>query len=295
MPAQSEVFSPNRDRAIRVACLALLTVNPDVAISSSCAKQDTSTSQRSGATPVAILLVQADMDCTFRLDDQPGIALKANDPTKIQASLGEHLLNAASLDGRDHWKQVIRLAQPEQKVVLIDLLNLQMARQKAEQQASQSQRPQPTVSTEKKPAEAMKSTSEQVATQQDAAKHAYSSPASTPVSQPSGVRRFPVIHNATHAHGGIIIIANGVIRFSPYDGNNSDAFEFPVGEVKEVDISFLDGTDGFHIRLKNGKNYRFIPCKPSDSGPSIGCSYKDVIPRDGEQMATEIRAALANP
>jgi cell division protein FtsN len=294
MPAQSTVFSSHRYRIVLIAWLVLLIVNPVVAGSITRARQDASTSQQSSASPVAILLVQADMDCTFRLDDQPGMALKANEPTKVQTGLGEHLLNAVSLDGRDHWKLVVELAQPMQKVVLIDLLNVQMARLKTGQEAPQSQRPQQAVSNEQKPAEPSKGTSKQ-APQQDAAKHPPSSPAGAPVTQPSGVKHFSVLHTATHAHGGSIIIADRGIKFAPYDGDKSDAFGFPVGQVKEVGNSWLDGTDGFHIRLQNGKNYRFIPCKPSGSGSSVDCSYKDVIPGDGEQMADEIRAALASP
>jgi hypothetical protein len=292
MPAQSAVLSSRRCRIVLAAWLVLLTANPAMAVSKARAEQEASAPQRSGGSPVAILLVQADMDCTFRLDDQPGMALKANEPTRVQAGLGEHLLNAASLDGRDHWKQVVELVQPVQKVVLIDLLNARMARQRAEPEAAQSP-PRQTASSEQKPAEAAKSTSEQPAQQQDAAKHPPSLPASAPAPEPSGVTRFSVLHNAAHAHGGFIVIANGVIKFSSYDGDNSDAFEFPVGQVKEVNTGWLDGTDGFHIRLRNGKNYRFIPCKPPGSGSSAGCSYKDAIPGYGEQMAAEIRAALA--
>jgi hypothetical protein len=294
MPAQVAVFCLQRYRILLATCLTLLIVSPAVAVSSSRGEQDSSALQRSGASQVAILLVQADMDCTFRLDDQPGVSLKAFDPTKVQTGLGEHLLTAVSLDGQDHWTQVVQLAQPGQKVVLIELLNVKAARQSAKREAAQSQPPQQTGSNEQKAAEATEATNEQAA-QQDAVKPMRRSPASVPVSQPGGVRRFAVLHAATHASSGLIIIANGMIKFSPSDGDNNSAFEFPVGKVKEVQNSWADGTDAFHIRFQNGKSYRFIPCKPSDSGYSGGWPYKDVIPGDGAQMAADIRAALANP
>jgi hypothetical protein len=309
-PAQSAVFSSHRYGAVLIAWLALLTINPAMAVSNTRAKQEGSAPQRSGGSLVATLLVQADMDCTFRLDDQPGMALKANEPTRVQVGLGEHLLNAVSLDGRDHWKQVVELAQPVQKVVLIDLVDVRMARQRTEPEAVQSPPrqtavsepkpattvqsppPQQTAASEPKPAEPTKGTSERPA-QQDAAQTVPSSPASVPIPEPSGGARFSVLHTAGHTHSGFIVIANGVIKFSSYDGDRKDGFEFPIGQVKEVNTGWLDGTDGFHIRLQNGKNYRFIPCKPPDSGSSAGCSYKNAIPNGGEQMAAEIRAALA--
>jgi hypothetical protein len=90
-------------------------------------------------TTGATLLIQTDADCTVSLDDQPGQPMQRNETRKIVAPLGEHLLTALSADGKDHWKTVVNLDKPVQKVVLIELLKIKTARENAEHEAEQLQ------------------------------------------------------------------------------------------------------------------------------------------------------------
>jgi hypothetical protein len=85
------------------------------------------------------LLIQTDSDCVITLDDQPGQPMQRNETRKIVAPLGEHLLTAVSPDGKDHWKTVVNLDKPVQKVVLIELLTIRAARESAEREAGKLQ------------------------------------------------------------------------------------------------------------------------------------------------------------
>jgi hypothetical protein len=87
----------------------------------------------------ATLLIQTDSDCMITLDDQPGQAMQLNETKKIAVPLGEHLLSAVSTDGKDHWKTVVALDKPVQKVVLIELLKVRAARESSEHEARQLQ------------------------------------------------------------------------------------------------------------------------------------------------------------
>ncbi|MFL6313470.1 MAG: hypothetical protein ACJ71W_15325 [Terriglobales bacterium] len=98
--------------------------------------------QRKPAAPKplgATLLIQTDSDCMITLDDQPAQVMQLNETKKIAMSLGEHLLGAVSTDGKDHWKTVVALDKPVQKVVLIELLKVRAARESSEHEARQLQ------------------------------------------------------------------------------------------------------------------------------------------------------------
>jgi hypothetical protein len=83
------------------------------------------------------MLVESDLDCTFAIDDQPKQSLKAGDTVRISATLGQHLVTAVSADGKDHWKTVVDVDKPAQKVVLIELVKVRAERQAAERQVAQ--------------------------------------------------------------------------------------------------------------------------------------------------------------
>ncbi len=85
------------------------------------------------------LLIQTDSDCVITPDDQPGQPMQRNETRKIVAPLGEHLLTAVSSDSKDHWKTVVNLDKPVQKVVLIELLKVRAARESTEHEAEQLQ------------------------------------------------------------------------------------------------------------------------------------------------------------
>jgi len=85
------------------------------------------------------LLIQTDSDCVLTLDDQPAQPMQRTETKKITAPLGEHLLTAVTPDGKDHWKTVVNLDKPVQKVVLIELLTIRAARESTERDAGQLQ------------------------------------------------------------------------------------------------------------------------------------------------------------
>jgi hypothetical protein len=78
------------------------------------------------------VLLSSDMDCSVRIDQGEAQSVSASKPTVLKVTLGEHLLTATSVDGKDVWRQVVNLDQPVQKVVLIALTPIQQAREKSE-------------------------------------------------------------------------------------------------------------------------------------------------------------------
>ena len=91
-------------------------------------------------TATAILVIQTDLDCNFALDDGAVDTLKAGVIKKIPIVLGEHLVNAVSLDGKDRWKSVVVADKPLQKVVLIELQKVRATRERDEKEAAQLER-----------------------------------------------------------------------------------------------------------------------------------------------------------
>src|SRR5260370_31915642 len=85
-----------------------------------------------GATVIQagpILLIQTNLDCTFALDGGASQTLKAKDIKRLPIPLGEHLVTALSLDGKDQWEMVVNADKPLQKVVLIDLKKMRTDRE----------------------------------------------------------------------------------------------------------------------------------------------------------------------
>ena len=115
----------------------------------------------------ATILLQSDLDCTFAIDDQSKQPLKAGETTRVSVSLGEHLVTAVSLDGKDHWKTVVNLESPVQKVVLVELVKLRAARQAAERQVIQLRQ---EIAAKEQQAREVKQKTEALAEQQKAVK-----------------------------------------------------------------------------------------------------------------------------
>ena len=81
------------------------------------------------------LLIQTDVDCSFRLDDAPPQRLATGEVKSITTVLGEHVVTAISADRQDSWKMVVIVDQPLQRVIVIELLKMKVARQQAEREA----------------------------------------------------------------------------------------------------------------------------------------------------------------
>ena len=76
---------------------------------------------RSWAQAPASLAVTSDMDCNWKLDGVEHPRLSANDANVIKTLVGEHLIQATSLDGQAKWQGTVTADSREQKVVKIPL------------------------------------------------------------------------------------------------------------------------------------------------------------------------------
>jgi Protein of unknown function (DUF1566) len=78
------------------------------------------------------LLLVADMDCRLKFDGTDLGKLKDGDSKKVTTSLGEHLIEAVSSDGKYQWKRTISLDKATQTVVDIDLREIVAAHDEQE-------------------------------------------------------------------------------------------------------------------------------------------------------------------
>lgn len=69
----------------------------------------------------ASLLVTTDTDCDWKLDGQSQGRLNVDDAKAVKVSLGQHLVQATSTDGKDTWKTIVTLEQDGQKILQITL------------------------------------------------------------------------------------------------------------------------------------------------------------------------------
>jgi len=67
------------------------------------------------------LLIDADMSCTVMIDGDKTYKVKANEITKIQVPVGEHLLKATSDDGKKSLEQVVKASGSGTMVVQLNL------------------------------------------------------------------------------------------------------------------------------------------------------------------------------
>ena len=117
------------------------------------------------AQPSPTLLVQTDADCSFALDDGPGELLKAGPFKRSSITLGEHVVSCVSQDGKDRWRTVISADKPVQKVVLIELQKVRVAREKDEKEATQLER---DIKAKREQAEKLKAATANATARQDA-------------------------------------------------------------------------------------------------------------------------------
>lgn len=139
---------PNRRPATgaRLAMLSLCTLLTVLGWTGRALAQQTSANKGQGRTQVSksstapstvpTLLIRSDTVCTYSIDDEESQPLSADKVKKVNTTIGEHLVEAVSVDGKDHWKAVIELDKSSQKVVLIELNKVRVAREAAEQEAT---------------------------------------------------------------------------------------------------------------------------------------------------------------
>jgi hypothetical protein len=80
----------------------------------------------------ATILVSGDMACLWKLDGESQGQLKDGQSTKVSVSLGKHLVEAVSLDGKDQWKTIVDVTKPQQEIVTLGLMNIHTQRLSAE-------------------------------------------------------------------------------------------------------------------------------------------------------------------
>jgi hypothetical protein len=85
------------------------------------------------------LLVTTDMDCEWKLDGVAQGRLTAEDAKVVKLSIGQHLVQAKSRDGKDEWKTIITLDQDGQKILQITLKNTRQ--QRLDQNTTEVQQP----------------------------------------------------------------------------------------------------------------------------------------------------------
>ncbi|MGO8793572.1 MAG: hypothetical protein ACLQLC_02020 [Candidatus Sulfotelmatobacter sp.] len=77
---------------------------------------------RSWAQAPASLVVTCDMDCNWKLGGVEQSGLSADGTTVIKTIVGEHLIQATSLDGQAKWQGTVSADSSAQRVVKIPLL-----------------------------------------------------------------------------------------------------------------------------------------------------------------------------
>jgi len=78
--------------------------------------------------PQPTLLVTTDSDCDWKLDGKSCGRLRAKEISLRSVVLGQHLIEASTLDGKDEWRGVVELHTEEQHVAAIGLEALRLKR-----------------------------------------------------------------------------------------------------------------------------------------------------------------------
>jgi len=110
------------------------------------------------------ILLRSDTDCNVTFDDGARQALLDGETRKVRTTLGEHLITAVSADGRDHWKTVVQIEKPIQKVVLIELLKVRAQRENGEAEAT---RLQEEIAAKEEQAQKIRESRQQLAAKQE--------------------------------------------------------------------------------------------------------------------------------
>ncbi len=80
----------------------------------------------------APVLVGSDSDCDLTIDKGGPEKLAKGGSITLRLPMGEHLIEATSVDGQDRWLKVIEIDKPTSKVVLIELEKVRAARENQE-------------------------------------------------------------------------------------------------------------------------------------------------------------------
>jgi len=78
--------------------------------------------------PDVTLLVTTDVACDWKLDGNPQGRLAAKGSSIVPSAIGQHLLEAKTVDGQDSWKTILEFREPEQYVAAIPLLSVRQKR-----------------------------------------------------------------------------------------------------------------------------------------------------------------------
>lgn len=119
MPTVSEPTTPTpRKTTTRKRATAKPATTTPVAPAKPAAAE---TTKDVGAGP-ASLLIETDLDCTLKLDGERVGTFKAGEPRKVKTILGQHILEAVSLDGQYCWRHNLSLDKVGQVIVQPELL-----------------------------------------------------------------------------------------------------------------------------------------------------------------------------
>lgn len=81
------------------------------------------------------LLVLCDLACNWKLDGTEQVRIGANGSAKTKVELGQHMVVAATEDGADQVKQLVKVEEKGQTVISIELKPVRDSRLRGEQQA----------------------------------------------------------------------------------------------------------------------------------------------------------------
>jgi Protein of unknown function (DUF1566) len=79
------------------------------------------------ATLPATIVVRADQACKLTLDGDSKGTMQASQAKKIDVKLGEHLIEAVTLNGSYHWEKTVVIKETGQIIVKIELLEVKKA------------------------------------------------------------------------------------------------------------------------------------------------------------------------
>lgn len=109
----------------RLSCLMCLVLTAAL-LAPAQLRPDSAPEPKSQPKPSANLLVTADLDCDWMLDDKPQGRLKAGEIKSVNVSPGNYLVRASSSDGQDSWQTSVTVAG--RKTLQIPLAGVRQAR-----------------------------------------------------------------------------------------------------------------------------------------------------------------------
>jgi serine/threonine protein kinase len=101
------------------------------------------------ASPLATLLVTADLACDWKLDWEPQGRLEAGSSARVAVGFGKHKIEAVTADGLDSWANVVEATKPQQEVVSVELAPVRAQRLRQDQEAADKRRQQEAAAAER--------------------------------------------------------------------------------------------------------------------------------------------------